>query len=60
MSLGFTEDVAAGETDRLLELRAQLLDAAEGLRYLHSRVPPICHGDVKGVSHSITMIHPWY
>lgn len=25
-----------------------ILDAAEGLYYLHSRDPPICHGDVKG------------
>ncbi|KIO23706.1 hypothetical protein M407DRAFT_26836 [Tulasnella calospora MUT 4182] len=25
-----------------------ILDAAEGLHYLHSRDPPICHGDVKG------------
>ncbi|KAG9009033.1 hypothetical protein FRB90_008631 [Tulasnella sp. 427] len=25
-----------------------LLDAAKGIEYLHSRVPPICHGDIKG------------
>ncbi|KAG8945872.1 hypothetical protein FRC04_012232 [Tulasnella sp. 424] len=25
-----------------------LMDAAEGLHYLHTRQPPICHGDIKG------------
>lgn len=27
-----------------------VLDAAKGLQYLHSHLPPICHGDVKSVS----------
>ncbi|KAG9018101.1 hypothetical protein FRB90_012290 [Tulasnella sp. 427] len=27
-----------------------ILDAAEGLHYLHSRDPPICHGDIKGAN----------
>ncbi|KIO23713.1 hypothetical protein M407DRAFT_77771 [Tulasnella calospora MUT 4182] len=27
--------------------RSLVLDAAKGLQYLHSHLPPICHGDVK-------------
>ncbi|KAG9044084.1 hypothetical protein FS837_008821, partial [Tulasnella sp. UAMH 9824] len=37
---------AHGDID--LERFEKILDAAEGLYYLHSRDPPICHGDVKG------------
>lgn len=30
--------------------RPQLLDIAEGLNYLHTLLPKIIHGDIKGVS----------
>lgn len=29
----------------------QIQDTFEGLKYLHTRRPPICHGDLKSVSH---------
>lgn len=38
----------------------KVLDAAEGLHYLHSRDPPICHGDVKGVSRVDNRQSPGY
>lgn len=27
----------------------QIFDVAQGIQYLHSRKPPICHGDLKSV-----------
>lgn len=36
----------------------QISDVARGLEYLHSREPPICHGDLKSVSRDVLiMIH---
>lgn len=37
-----------------------MLDTAEGLYYLHSREPPVCHGDLKPVQFLRSTRHPVY
>ncbi|KIO23709.1 hypothetical protein M407DRAFT_77778, partial [Tulasnella calospora MUT 4182] len=45
-SVEYVKQRNLGTLDRL----QLLLESAEGLLYLHSHVPPICHGDVKGAN----------
>lgn len=37
---------------RVEHISSQIQDVVDGLEYLHSRDPPICHGDLKSVSGS--------
>ncbi|KAG8915991.1 hypothetical protein FRC00_012684 [Tulasnella sp. 408] len=46
---GNLKDFIAGEDWEIPERISLIDDVAQGLAYLHSREPPICHGDLKSV-----------